>query len=551
MPTARRIAWLFFAVSLAIRAGVAVEVGATPLLRHGDWAETDNHFFAEAAQRTASDWLGETPHHPYHGWHALLWRQHARATGVAPDEAAGRVLWDRWYGGARYHQEPLYTWLLALIHGLFGDVRWVFVLQVLAGAASTVAVFLIALRLVPSVPWASVAATLHLAYGPFAYYDLVLHRTSLQTAAGLLCAWLTLRAFDPGASRGRWAALGGSFGAAVLLNSTALPLALVTLGAGLFRARRAAAYAALTFAACLAPAVSRNLAVGVAPLELSSVAAVTFINANAADVDPTAGFTLSRHAARILHESEGRLGPAAIATLETHEGLGWLGLVARKALVFFDPVEVPNNESYAYYAAWSPLLSASLGFSVYAALMVLGLLMTRWRDAWPLALALLFGLAVAVLFYNLSRFRAPLVALAIPLGVAGLRRATAELRERRGVPLTLGALALAGLTLVPWSSPRPDAVRGVDVVIGAALWHEAARDASDPGGVLRDAALEGLDVAALLGATRWTAAEAREAVEATLGLYQHAARVTGESAPFQARGEALIAAMRRAFPLPP
>lgn len=574
MPSARRIAWFLFAASLVLRAGVAAELLDTPIVIHHEWTETDNHFFVTSAERVAAgDWLGEAPHHPYHGWHALLAKRQARDLGVAYDEAWGERLWNEWYGGARYHQEPLYTWLLAVLIGLFGDARWAFALQAVGGALSTALVFLVSLRLLRAAApspagdaptlsqrplWLAVgAAVAHLLYGPLAYYDLMLHRTSVQGTVGLLVTWAALRALDrPGCWR-RAALLGLLGGASVILVSTGLPfvLLLLTVSAwGAWRdAARRLAFAALlgAFALALSPAVVRNLSVGVAPLELSSVGAITFINANAEDVDPAGGFTVSRHAHRIMAESHGQLGAAARLTLATHTGAGWLKLLAAKAAVFFDPVEVPNNDSYAYYRGWSYLLSLSAGFAPYGWLLVLGLVggLSTWRRSWPALVPLLVGLGVTLAFYNLSRFRAPLVVLALPLAAVGAEALTGWVKARRWRPLAGAALAVLAVVAVRATGERPpSAVRPVDVLVGTAFWQKLARDnGPEASEIIARAALDGPDVGRWLEEEeRWTAKDRREVVAAILGLDERGARLSGTPGPYQAAADALIAAAKAA-----
>jgi len=523
VATPRRIAVILFTASLLLRAAVAVEMAGTPLFRHAEWRETDNSFFVAWAGRIANgDWLGRTPIHPYHSWHAAIARHWARAQGVPFTDEVGRQRWNEWYGGQRFHQEPLYPYLLAVARAVAGDVRWVLLLQVIAGALTTALLFGIGYRLQGTATGVT-AAVLHLAYGPMAYYDLMLHRTSLEAFGGVLTVWAVLRAWDLGRQRD-FAVLGAILGATMLLASTAQFTLGILLAVLLVRGRpagrrresvRRALLVAGAAALVVSPAVLRNVALGVPPLELSSVAAITFIDANASDVDPAAGFVQSQHATDIMAETDGHLGAAVWATLAMHTGAGWPVMVARKLAYFFTPVEIPNNDSYAYYAGYSRLLRMTgLGFGLLGPLIAMGIgagIMHR-RRAWPVLLQVGIGLGLTLLFYDLSRFRAPVAAAALPLAALAIVELAHAVRRRRVAPVLLmvGLAAAPPIALHLAGPTTALPIRADDVAEGARIWQALVREAPTSGqaeAVATRALCDGPRLDSLLGdASPWSVA---------------------------------------------
>ena len=103
----------------------------------------------------ADDWLQDRALHPLHGWHLDMARaylsQHPGAADsitwqeVDAKPSPERKLWDEWYGQKRFHQEPLYPYLVAATYRVFGDaVQNVFAWQMLLGCATNVLIYLLA-----------------------------------------------------------------------------------------------------------------------------------------------------------------------------------------------------------------------------------------------------------------------------------------------------------------------------------------------------------------------------------------------------------------------
>lgn len=483
---------LLIAVSVALRIVYLAQAAGTPILDQHRSKASDMHFFDLWAQRVASgDLLVDEPFHPFQRWHDDLARQHFAAhleqrdallaawRGPVDATTASRLLWQRWYGGRRFHQEPLYPYLLGASYALFGvDVRPMLWLQMAAGVLGNVLVWLVARRCFGDLV-GGLAGALAVLCGPLLYYEAILLRDSLVAVAGIGLVLLVQRA-EERSSVVRFAVLGLVAGVALLLKSS-LGLFYAAALAGLAWRRRGDARrslalqlgAALTATAlALSPAIARNLAVGAPALGLSSVGAITFACANAEDYGREPGFAgefgVSRHAAAIMARSEGAFGPAVAATLATHDGAGsLLRQTVSKLGVLLWWYEVPNNASFDYYRLHAPILGAlPVTFLWIGPLGLVGLALARPRAAerpihgsiWPLHALLAAGLVVALAFGVFARLRLPLVAPLLPFAALAIVTGVRWGIERRAGALValLGATAaLAAVTARPLPDGRP------------------------------------------------------------------------------------------------
>jgi len=128
--------------------------------------------------------------------------------------------------------------------------------------------------------------------------------------------------------------------------------------------------------------------------------------------------------------------------------LAWLGLEARKALIFVNAYELPDNYNYQVLRRHSRVLGwLGLGFGAIGPLAVVGLALSRRgaARAMPLWLTLGATFASTLLFFNFGRFRIPAVALLIPF--AALAVSEAWRRARQGSWRSL----LAGIA-APWAA---------------------------------------------------------------------------------------------------
>jgi 4-amino-4-deoxy-L-arabinose transferase-like glycosyltransferase len=439
------------------------------------------HFFVEWGQRIAGgDLLEPEPLHPLHGWHQQVAAAYLDAhpdslsrVPVAPlPEVLGGFetrtlrpetrtwlgryisLWNRWYGGAVFHQEPLYPYLLGGIFALFGTQLWaVIVLQFAAGLWTILLLYAIAERCFDR-RTAIVTAGLATLSAPLLYYEVVLLRETLITTATVLLVWCALRASARPSAR-RWFGLGVAAGLAVLLKATFLPY-LPLLAAWRFwrtpwrrELLRPFAAAAAGMLGAFAPVIARNVAVGVSPLSLSSIGPVTFAVGNVAGYSPGMGWLPEPESlAAILHQGSGMLAVVR-ATIATHGNLlGWLDLVLHKLLLVASAVEIPNNTSFPYdRELWTTLSLLPVDPARALPLAAVGLALSAFRRRLPAAYAgmLLVTLLPLAFFYVSSRFLLPWFALLLPLAAHGLLELVAAARRRRVATVGLMLALVVGV----------------------------------------------------------------------------------------------------------
>jgi len=500
----RLVLALLVAASLLVRAGYFLELSRGPCRWQHLWDQSDMNFFDTWARDIAGgDWLTNKSLHPLHDWHRFHAQEYFRLHPEAAAALAGatladgtpadatRVLWDRWLGGKTFQQEPLYPYLVALTYKVFGaDVRWVFLWQLLLGVAIVVLVYLLARRYFGELV-AAVAGFLAVMCGPLLYYDLLLLRSTLITFMGLTLVYLSDLALARGTWRW-WLVLGLVGGLAVSLMSTFIlfiaGLVLILAVSRLKTPRSlwpplVALLAGMVIS--LSPVVARNLAVGVSPLNLSSVGTQTFISANTEDFPPESGFYFTgKHFAKIMGDTDGRFFPAVVETLETYPS--WWSYpykLWQKFALIWHWYEIPNNDNFYYYRLHAAILRyLPITFLVLAPLSLLGLALAAAKRTacGPLYLWVLTNLAIMVVFYVLSRFRVSLLAALLPFAALALVQTSEWLLARRwalsaGAVAVLVALSFWTMRPLPWDQPL---IRPEDYMVDFLLYDPLGRRAA-------------------------------------------------------------------------
>ena len=463
-------------VSVLLRVGYFIEIGKSPCAWQHRWDQSDMHCFNTWAQDIAQgDWLSNNIRPPIHWWHKLLAVQyfhiHPEAVALlkqskeadAANFDAIRALWNRWIGSKAFYHEPLYPYLIALTYKAFGtDVRWVFIWQMLVGITINILIYLIARRHF-GVVVAAVTGFLAVLCSPLLYYNMILLREILITFMGLSLVCLTDLALARGTWRW-WLLTGLACGLAVLLKTTFLLFWLGVLGLLAYRHRATARVLVRSIAALvcglvisLTPLMARNIAVGVSPLRLPGVGAVTFILSNTEDFPPEGGFFIDlKHAPRIMEETGGRFLPALVETLKTHSTpWDYLKLLGRKFAVMWHWYEIPNNTNFYYYRLHSSVLRFTpFTFWILAPLSVIGLAIAVGRriPCYSLYLLVLSNMAIMLLFYVISRFRLPLLAALLPFAALAIVQITEWIKNRQ-VTISMGAIA--ALVLLSFWTMRP------------------------------------------------------------------------------------------------
>jgi tetratricopeptide (TPR) repeat protein len=141
----------------------------------------------------------------------------------------------------------------------------------------------------------------------------------------------------------------------------------------------------------------------------------------------------------------------------------WTKVMARKALLFLDDHELPDNYSFYSFRRFSWLLAILPTFGWIAALAAPGIVVTapRWRELLPLYLAAAGYMASVMIFFNFARFRLPFVQILTLFAGAGAVAVAGALTSafRAGRGYARGA-ALAALILVIFAATHVDLSSG-------------------------------------------------------------------------------------------
>ena len=213
----------------------------------------------------------------------------------------------------------------------------------------------------------------------------------------------------------------------------------------------------------LLPLFARNIAVGVKPWALSSLALEAIVFGHSADALEL-GFNVPPSAKSILLQSDGRLSTAIRLTWATYDNDWWplLRHLATRAAAVFSRFEVMDNVNWYYFVDHSPILRFSLRYETVLAFGILGLWLAR-RNAPRHRILWYFLLAAFVALMCkppvIGRYRlAPTAVLLIYAGgaVAWIGR---QIRDRRWGPVTWAGMTVALIMLVSASLLRSDGRR--------------------------------------------------------------------------------------------
>ena len=381
-----------------------------------------------------------------------------------------------------FYISPLYSYFLALVYAVLGDsFTAVRVVQFVLGSLGVVVLFDLGRRYLPR--GAAFAAALYAAfYAPFLFFEGSILGTSVSLFLLLVAVWLAdlfrdrpvgWIAFLSGLTLG----LGGTGRPNALLIALAVGVAIWMWARP---SRRLVTFAlwAIGLALPIGATVVHNYLAGHDFVVLTTHGGINFYIGNhqgASGVwEAPEGMEASvsainlEEATRVAEQHAGHpLKPSQVSNYWYRQGLryivhhpfGWLLLLAKKFVLFFDPYEVPLNFEYAFHQQFSWLLSIPLtNFAFLMPFAVLGLIL-----AWPerRRFALLYGVVAlhtlsVVLFFVSGRYRlmvVPYFILFAAYGIVRLGHLWKE-RERSG---TVAALLLLGLLTFSLYSGRKEA----------------------------------------------------------------------------------------------
>lgn len=479
------VTWLLILAALLLRAVLYLQVTSGPLGALHRWEQSDmHHFDAWARAVAAGDLASATIPVPVNLPQEQVARDYLATHATDPAHGApdpARALWDRWLGDGRFYQEPLYPYLVAALYRAAPEAgpRAVMWFQMLIGVLTVLAVRRIAERRYGASA-GLFAATGALAAGPVLFFESLLLRESLITFAGVALVDASDRTLARGGAWRRFA-LGLLLGGSVLLKSPFALYGLLLTAALAWPHRRTPGIAVRSllpfaggWALAMLPLVARNVAMGLEPLAAASGGGYTFLVANLPGADPAQG--AAPGVAQFIDATRGRLGASVVAALGAWDNpMAWLGLVARKAAVLLHWPEVPNNENWALFREYAPVLgSLPLGFALVLPAAVVGALAACRRGNSNLLLPAMIATHVAMmlLFMPLGRFRAPLIPLLLPAAAFGILWLATRLF--RGDFRAAGlALAVAGLVATFLWRPAPPGmgqVRASDRAATLQVW---------------------------------------------------------------------------------
>jgi Flp pilus assembly protein TadD/4-amino-4-deoxy-L-arabinose transferase-like glycosyltransferase len=361
-------------------------------------------------------------------------------------DAAGYNRWaleivaGNWLGDRVFYQEPLYPYILALIHLVFGQgLLGVYVIQAMVGVVNCILLQVLSARVVEN-RWAGLPAGLILAfYGPMVFYEAQVLKTVWTVFLLLVLMHVLLSAWET-RSLGLWTLAGLLLALLGLVRGNTLlyvPLVLVweiLVSRRWGWARFSAALLALVLGVAipLGAVMMRNYLVGGDWVLSSSHVGFNFYIGNHKDADGAyqyvhgvredpmyegedARVLASRNAGRDLRPSEASAYwfSRAVSFIRD-DPARWLWLEMIKLGRFVNAEEILDTWSPRFLAQRVPLLR--LAFLNYALLLPPGLvgvvILFRRGARAHLVNLLILGTALSVIvFYLFGRYRMPVVPL--------------------------------------------------------------------------------------------------------------------------------------------
>jgi 4-amino-4-deoxy-L-arabinose transferase-like glycosyltransferase len=404
----------------------------SPIMTVYKWENSDMSFFDTWSKHIASgDWWGEKVMHPFHDWHDDLAEEYFRQFpdiasqyNYTPGDTlsvAKKALINDLYKGKTFHQEPLYTYMLAITNAIFGPGHhWIYFWQFLLAAITNLFVFLIGRHFFGAFAGLLTALFVTLC-GSIVVFEMVLVRTTLTNFFTVVLLYLFIRALVYKDLRNKM--LFGIGSGLALLAQTYFILFIIPAALWMIWTQRKVsgkvAQSSLAFVIAfiliLSPLFIRNIKEGVSMVALASNGAITYITNNVQNSYPMESFYVHMPTlARIMHDSGGKTLPAAVESLKTFESLGKFWHIYRQKIAgLFMWYEIPNNMNYYLYREIAPILKIlAVSYFFIAPLGLAGLLIGLWRHRWklfPLVLMTIVSILPLIIAGNMARYRSPLV----------------------------------------------------------------------------------------------------------------------------------------------
>ena len=385
------------------------------------------------------------------------------------------------WGSDVFFLRPLYPYLLALVYAVFG--QRVLAVQFVQAAFATISCFLLydaARRIFGKRP--AVFASFGFALtGILVFHTGTLLYVEITVLLSLLFFWLILIA---GRRIWLWIPAGISFGLLVICRPEmllVLPFVLIWLSrksvvpSSSSRASGPGLLVMVAVALAVAAVVPvRNYLVARDPVVFTAHSGINFYYGNNPAADGTwqatrelekgGGFSHERlgEISRTIEGKEVKPSQASAYWMEqglkfiTRKPVAYLELLGRKFQLFFSNYEVPND--YYPETARAASLPLRLGFVNFGLVLALGLVGMVWAlpkraQALPAYLFVVAYLVSALVFYVLSRLRAPVIPFFLMFAGFGLSEVVESLRKRHTARAFIGLTVAFTVYLV--ASPIP------------------------------------------------------------------------------------------------
>ncbi|RLB90658.1 MAG: hypothetical protein DRH10_03560 [Deltaproteobacteria bacterium] len=404
---------------------------------------------------------------------------HLSLDAAAYDRMAVTIANGDWLGNRAFYQAPLYPYFLAVLYKCFGhNLNLVRLVQLILGAVNCVIVVWTARKLFGrnAAAWSGVLVAL---YGILVFYDGAIGKDGISVFLTDLTLFALICSLGRPASH-LWLLSGAALGASILTRGN-LVLLVPLIALWMVKVLKpcsvsTAVISILAFVAGTAlfilPVTVRNYVVSGDFVLTTSQAGQNFYIGN----NPRAnGFFENPEHIRLIPEYEEAdfraealrrthrksMKPSEISKFWLREGLRFirqnpqkaLRLLLKKAAMFWNRFEIPDNYNYYFIRERVPILRILLlHFGIIAPLGLFGLYLGRKTPAAWLFIIVIFGyMASIVPFHMASRYRLPIVPALIVFGGYALDRAVETLRLHNFKPTIPALLAVGTLALfVNW-----------------------------------------------------------------------------------------------------
>jgi 4-amino-4-deoxy-L-arabinose transferase-like glycosyltransferase len=425
-----------FVLSLLISGWYYQQAYQSPATTIHQWDNSDMAFFDTwASYLEEGNWWCDTVIHPYHDWHddfaasylkaypeeAQTYYTDPRSGEVRNELAARKALINDIYKGKTFHQEPLYTYMVAITYSLFGkEQKWIYFWNFLLAAFTSVLVFLIGRKYFDALTGILAALFVTLC-GTILVFQMVLFRTTLTNFFTVLLLYVYLRVLE----KPNWKNLvlfGVSSGFSLLAQSYFI-LFLVPAWVWFIWVHRKNAkslgVSTVIFLASLcvvlSPLCIRNYKVGVPLTAMAGHGAMAYIPMNTVQAGPMESFYVHMPTlVKLRHDGGGKMIKTAFLCLKTFPSFSDFWRIYKlKINGMFMWHEIPNNMNYYLYKEFAPILGQlPVRYYFLAPLGLAGLILGFYRYRQKYLPFLLMTIACMLPIFiagNLARYRTPLV----------------------------------------------------------------------------------------------------------------------------------------------